>query len=444
MSAQQRALLPILFIGFITSFSMSTILPFLPQLVQDFRGSDFTLGDTGLLFGILGASYALFEMIGAPILGGWSDRIGRKKVLLISHFGSFVAWGIFAYAFYVDLDSDVAFTLPRFLSSSDGTPILVSLSLPLTVVLGARVLDGLTGGNVAVANSYLADITPEENSSDNFGKMAAASGLGFIVGPALAGILSGTSMGYVLPVFVAMGITAIGLVALAIMPDAEKVRSELGLKLEDCHGEQERKKRKIKLGQALKIQYIPIILALYFLVYFAFNLFYTAFPVHAEQSLEWDPARIGYYFSALSSLMIVVQLFVLPRVSKKFKPVTLIVVGLLILSLYFYFAIASNIYILFFALIFFAVGNGTMWPSFLGLMSRIAGPDIQGAIQGFGSSAGAAASVLGLLMGGLLYDWIGAETFLFTGIGLTIVAIGSLYLRTAKQNNIPEKSGELE
>lgn len=107
MSAQQRALIPILFIGFITSFSMSTILPFLPELVKDFRGDEFTLGNRGLLIGILGASYALFEMIGAPILSGWSDRIGRKKVLLISHFGSFVAWGIFAFAFFVDFDADL-------------------------------------------------------------------------------------------------------------------------------------------------------------------------------------------------------------------------------------------------------------------------------------------------------------------------------------------------
>lgn len=402
---------------------MSTILPFLPGLVDHFRGDEFELGGQGLVFGILGATYALFEMIGAPILGSWSDRIGRKKVLLISHTGSFLSWGVFALAFFVAEDQNVIY----------------GLSLPLTVVLCARILDGITGGNIAVANSYLADITPDEDSSDNFGKMAAASGLGFIIGPALAGVLGQTSLGYILPVYVAMGITAIGLVFLAYLPDAQKVRSELKLDLEDCKGFKEKNEKRLKLKDALSIKYIPQLLVLYFLVYFAFNLFYTAFPVHADHGLGWNSARLGIYFAVLSTLMIVVQLFVLPKVSKRFKPVTLIVVGLFILSAYFYFAMSDEITVLFMALLFFAVGNGTMWPSFLGLMSRVAGSKHQGAVQGFGSSAGALASVIGLVLGGILYDLIGAQTFLFTGIGLGIVALGSLLLKSAPQNKLPEK-----
>ncbi|KAB2814186.1 MFS transporter [Phaeocystidibacter luteus] len=425
MSAQQRALLPILFIGFITSFSMSTILPFLIYVVEDFRGSEFVWGDIGVVFGILGATYALFEMIGAPLLGAWSDKIGRKKVLIISHTGSFISWGIFALAFFVNPETNT----------------VLGLSLPLFVIFCARVLDGITGGNIAVANSYLSDITPDDKTSDSFGQMAAAGGLGFIIGPALSGFLGETSLGYLLPVLVAMGISGIGLIFLFFMKDAESVRKDLNLSLEDCHGYvEEQKSTKTTFTEALKIKYIPLLLLLYFLVYLAFNFFYTAFPVHAEGGLEWSVSQVGVYFATLSSLMFVIQLFVLPRVSKRVKPVTLIVGGLLILSLYFYLALSENTAILYLGLVFFALGNGTMWPSFLGFMSKVAGPKRQGTIQGYGSSAGAFASVVGLLLGGILYDTIGVYTFLFTAIGLGVVALISLYLKNAPQNSISKES----
>ncbi len=78
------------------------------------------------------------------------------------------------------------------------------ITLPLAVLFLARAVDGLTGGNVSVADAYVADISSDENRSRNFGKMGMASNLGFVIGPALAGILSGTVYGEILPVMVAM------------------------------------------------------------------------------------------------------------------------------------------------------------------------------------------------------------------------------------------------
>lgn len=416
MSKEQRATVPILFIGFITSFSMSTVLPFLVFVVKDYGGD-------GVMYGILGATYPLFEMIGAPILGGWSDRIGRKKVLLISHFGSFLSWIIFAGSFFLSADSHWA-----------------GLSLPLIVLFGSRVLDGITGGNIAVANAYLSDITPDEDNTKNFGRMAAASGLGFIIGPALAGVLGATSLGYLLPVLVAMGISATGLIFIYFMPDAKSVREELKLDYEDCKGYAEAHQTRIPLRRALKLPNIPMMLLLYFLIYLVFNLFYTSFPLYAEADLRWSSATIGIYFSVLSGLMIIIQLFVLPAMTKRFRPVTLLAGGLLVLSAYFYLVMVEEPVTLFAALAFFAIGNGLMWPAFLGLLSQIAGKDNQGTIQGYGSSAGALASVIGLIIGGLLFSLMGKWTFIFTGIGLGLIAVISLSLAGIPQNRISEKN----
>ena len=135
-------------------------------------------------------------MIGAPILGRWSDSFGRKKVLLISTAGTLIGWIIFLLALYVPkidlIDINTAF-IGAF-----------TLSLPLVVLFIARAIDGITGGNVSVANAYIADLSDDKTRSKNFGKMAISSNLGFIVGPALAGILGGTIYGNTLPVIVAV------------------------------------------------------------------------------------------------------------------------------------------------------------------------------------------------------------------------------------------------
>ena len=164
---------PILSVNFVGALGFSIVLPFLVFLVT-------RLGGNALVYGVMGATYSFFQLIGAPILGRWSDRYGRKRILLLSQLGTLASWGIFLIALFlpvttvVEVDSNVlgAFTL----------------TVPLIVLFVARALDGVTGGNVSVANAYLADVTDDANRSANFGKMAASSNLGFIFGPAIAGV----------------------------------------------------------------------------------------------------------------------------------------------------------------------------------------------------------------------------------------------------------------
>jgi MFS transporter, DHA1 family, tetracycline resistance protein len=193
---KQIPLYPLLLINFIGTLGFSIVLPFLVFLVIEFGGN-------AIVFGILAAMYPAFQLIGAPILGRWSDIYGRKKVLLLSHGGTLAGWIIFLFALFLPVENLFSIN-----SALIGTFVI---TLPLVMLFIARALDGITGGNVSVANAYLADISTDVNRSKNFGKMAISANLGFIVGPAIAGILGSTIYKEVLPVLAALVLTLITL-----------------------------------------------------------------------------------------------------------------------------------------------------------------------------------------------------------------------------------------
>jgi MFS transporter, DHA1 family, tetracycline resistance protein len=198
---EKNSLLPLLLITFIGTLGFSIVLPFLVFLVID-------LGGNAIVYGILSATYPAFQLIGAPLLGRWSDIYGRKKILLLSHGGTTVGWIIFLIALFLPINN---------LFSIDSTIIgTFIITLPLAALFLARAIDGLTGGNVSVADAYVADISSNENRSKNFGKMAISSNLGFIVGPALAGILGATVYGEALPVLAALILSSVVLVVIVL------------------------------------------------------------------------------------------------------------------------------------------------------------------------------------------------------------------------------------
>ena len=207
---KQVPLFPLLLTNFIATLGYSIVLPFLVFLVTRFGGNS-------IVYGLLAAIYPAFQLIGAPFLGRWSDTYGRKKVLLICNAGTLIGWIIFLFALFLPVKN---------LFSIDSA-ILGSfvLTLPLVVLFFARGLDGITGGNVSVANAYLADVSSDENRSKNFGKMAISSNLGFIVGPALAGILGGTVYKEILPVLAAVFISIIALFVIGFTLKESKSRA---------------------------------------------------------------------------------------------------------------------------------------------------------------------------------------------------------------------------
>ncbi len=415
-SPVSAALFPLLLVNFIGTLGYSILLPFLVVLV-------IKLGGNEVIYGILGACYSLFQFIGAPILGAWSDRYGRKKILLLSQAGTFVAWVVFM----------IALLIPRSIIAEVDSPILgvFMLSTPLLILFFARALDGITGGNVSVANAYLADITADADKKSNFGKMAASSNLGFIIGPAFAGILGATVLEELLPVIVAMLISLIAIVVIArLLPESSpcilakplddpKIKKILGQEHKECY--QMLAASPLSFRDALRLPNHAYILGLYFVIFLAFNFFYVAFPVHAMQQLGWSLMKLGIFFSLLGAMMIVVQGPVLSKLSGKVSDSTLAIIGSVLLSLNFFLFMSENDVLLFVAALLFAVGNGIMWPSFLAILSRVAGRKYQGAVQGYASSAGSLASIIGLLSGGVLYGIFGTQTFLLPAFVMLLI-----------------------
>ena len=398
---------PILSVNFVGALGFSIVLPFLVFLVT-------RLGGNALVYGVMGATYSFFQLFGAPILGRWSDRYGRKRILLLSQLGTLASWGIFLIALFLPVT-----TLIEVESNVLGA---FTLTVPLIVLFVARALDGATGGNVSVANAYLADVTDEADRSANFGKMAASSNLGFIFGPAIAGVLGATALGETLPVVAALLISLVASVIIAftledverctltVDPEQASVRKVLGQEQKECL--QLEGGPDLSIMQVLALPSIAPLLAVYFLVFLAFNFFYVAFPVHAATTLNWGLADTGVFFSFMGLAMVVVQGPVLKRVSGVWSDGFLILAGSLLLAASFLFFVSSSTALIYVGTALLALGNGVMWPSLLSVLSKATEQNVQGAVQGVAGSCGAVASIFGLLSGGLLYGIVGSRIFL--------------------------------
>ena len=286
----------------------------------------------------------------------------------------------------------------------------------------ARAIDGITGGNISIANAYLADLSSDETRSKNFGKMAISSNLGFILGPALAGILGGTIYGEILPVTAALILSLITLFVIVfllresrpssegkLVPEEGTIRKVFAQEPYSAIGP-----KKPRFKDIFKLKHISFLLLLYFFIFLGFNIYYAAFPTHAANDLKWTVPQLGIFYAVLSGIMVLVQGPVLRKALKKFSEEKLVVIGNLILGTGFILFVSNNIVSVGGALILFAVGNGLMWPSFMSILSRRAGSKLQGAVQGVAGSFGGLASIIGLTLGGFLYNSVGGATFLIT------------------------------
>ncbi|MDD9923616.1 MAG: MFS transporter, partial [Boseongicola sp.] len=360
------------------------------------------------------------------------------RVLLLIQLGTLISWGVFLIAFTLPATS-ILQVESRWLGD-------FVLTLPLLVLFLARAADGITGGNVSVSNAYLADITPEEERSKNFGQMAVSSNLGFVLGPALAGLLGATVLGEIVPVFAAFAISAIalaliqfGLVDVSPKTISETLEEPSACELYgqehkpayelDCH-------RSDGLPAILKLPHLPALLSVNFLVMLGFSFFYVAFPVHAVEGLGWSVTEIGGYFAGLSLAMIVVQGPVLSRVSERYEDRSLMFVGGLVLSVGFALLYSGSTGLIYLSALLVAVGNGLMWPTFMSVLSAAAGTRLQGAVQGFAQSAGAVASIIGLVAGGVLFVTLGATLFPLAAIIIVISAFLASTFRQSEQHSV--------
>ena len=174
MSGRKASLAVIFGIVFIDLIGFGIVIPVLPLYAERF-------GASPLVVGCLLAVYSLMQMVFAPILGRWSDRIGRRPVLLVSIIGSSIGF------------------------------LLMGMARALPLLFMGRIIDGITGGNISTAQAYIADITPAHERSKGMGLIGAAFGLGFIFGPAIGGVMSHFSLSA--PLLFAAGLAAVNAVA---------------------------------------------------------------------------------------------------------------------------------------------------------------------------------------------------------------------------------------
>ena len=417
----QPSIFPLLLVNFIGTLGYSIIMPFLVFLVTRFGGN-------AIIYGVLGSVYPAFQLFGAPILGKWSDTHGRRKILLLSQAGTLLSWVIFLVALLLPITA-----LAQFDSTSLG---LFTITVPLLILFVARALDGLTGGNVSVANAYLADISDDSNRKANFGKLAASGNLGFIVGPLLAGSLGATSFGEIIPVIAAIAISLVAVfVIYKYLPESncapvdehlqpEGLEKMLSQEHKDCY--QVEGTEKVRLKDVMKIKHMPYMFLLYFLIFLGFNIFYTAFPIHAIKGMNWSIMHLGVFFSILGGLMVAVQGPLLTYLSKKTSDEVLVVIGSFILGFQFILLSTGNIYLVYLSTVFFALGNGLMWASFLSILAKIPPPKYQGYVQGVANSFGSLASIIGLIVGGFIYSTLGSTTFLLAAAVFFIVFVACL------------------
>jgi DHA1 family tetracycline resistance protein-like MFS transporter len=282
---QRRSLITIFIIVFIDLLGFSLILPLLPYYAEEF-------GASAALTGFLVAAYAAAQFIGAPILGRISDRVGRRPVLLISLAGTLVGFLLLGFA------PSLGTGLARWIRP--GSPTLAP-ELTLGVMFLSRMLDGLTGGNISVAQAYITDVTDASNRARGLGMIGAAFGLGFIIGPAVGGTLS--AHGYAVPAFAAAGLSFVNLLAVfAWLPEsltaerreALSALSRPSFTLAAMLGAL----RRPRVGPLLHIR-----------VFFglASSMFQTIFALYAQSRLGLTAQSTGYVLAYVGILAVLIQ-----------------------------------------------------------------------------------------------------------------------------------------
>ncbi|MFH0772957.1 MAG: MFS transporter [bacterium] len=372
MKQNNKPLLTIFLIVFVDLLGFGIVLPLLPYIAEKYQASPLTIG-------ILGATYSLFQLIAGPLLGRLSDRYGRKKLLAISQIGSAIGY------------------------------LILGLANNLPLLFLARIIDGITGGNISITQAYIADITTKENRAKGMGVIGAAFGLGFIFGPAIGGFLAKYNYGY--PGFFAMGVSIITVI-LTIVVLPETVKSS------------ERKnepKAQVtfqefwKIASATNIQYLIIV---FFLMNSAFSMMQGTFALWTQKRFNFGPEQNGYIFAFVGILAVIAQLKLLPLLVKQFKERTLLNYSSLFFGLGFaLIPFVPNPWYLMITQALIVFGNSMANPAIQALASESVPKEEYGETLGFLQSAGSLGRIIGPVLGGLLFGSLGMNSpFFFAAI----------------------------
>jgi MFS family permease len=418
-AATTRTLLPLIVVNFLSSLGFSVVMPFLVFLVTGLGGNAFVMG-------VIGAAFSVCQLVGAPWLGGLSDRVGRKRVLLYSQLGGLVAWAIFVLAL-------LAPHVELFRVASPLTGSFVVL-LPVLLIAVSRATDGLINGSISVANAYLADVTTGAERKSSFARLGVAASLGFVIGPFAAGFVARGERGVLVLVLVAMALSGMGafvvwrfLPSVARSPSAvdhaaplAAAHQALGGGPKACVAQHEARS---SLGELLSLPGTKRMVGLYFLVFLGFSIFTTVLPMHAVVNLHWTSDRLGALFGVLSLALIATQALLLPPLAKRFSDGALAASGSTAVALAYVAVAQFGVPGAFASAALYGLGNGLMWPSYLAMLSETGPVSARGRLQGVASSAGSVASVTGMLGSGGAFATFGRGTFFVAAAALGAAAV---------------------
>lgn len=367
---KRTPLLIIFLTVFIDLMGFGILIPLLPSFASEQLGvSDFGIG-------ILVACFSLVQFIFNPILGSLSDRYGRRPVIVISL--------IFTVASY----------------------ILFSFATSFVLLLLSRILGGLGGSNIAVAQAYIADVTPKHERSKGMGIIGAAFGLGFVFGPLIGGILSD----YFIAGITSAGFSFIAFIfALMFLKESNLSKNkdrQLSVKIFDINA----------VKQVLHKKDLGVLVILFFAVTFSFANTYGIFALLGFKEYQFTNAQIGYQYAILGIVSAIIQGAFIKTISARFAEKKIIIAGtfLLIFGLGLM-PYGQNFLGLSIIVTVLSIGSGILNPTLLSMISKYSPEDEQGTVLGINQSLSALARVLGPLWGGFTFDYFGHQYPFLTG-----------------------------
>jgi len=378
---------------FIDMVGFGIIIPMTPFWAERF-------GASPALVTLLFATYSAFALVFSFVWGWVSDRWGRKPVLILSLMGSVTS---FAW---------------------------LGLADALWMLFAARALGGIFGANIAVAQAYVADITPPEDRAKGMGMMGAAFGLGFTIGPAIGGLLAGpdpANPDFRTPFFVAAGISFIAVVVGIVFlrePERHAATSVPRGVIERFRG----------FATVMSHPRIAWPIAVIVMMAFAMAGLESTYALWTERAHGWGPRETGYFFAYIGVLLVLIQGGLVRVAAKRFDEATCAPAATVAMT----FGIGmipwcDTIWLVYLSGALIALGFGIGNPMLNALISKGAPGDIQGAVLGASQSAQSLCRVLGPITAGALFSVFGRDMPYYVGGAIMVFAtIAALRIAAAR------------
>jgi len=402
------------------------ILPILPlYATENFGASVFQAA-------LLSTAFFAAQFIAAPVLGRLSDRFGRRPVLMVSQLGTTLSFILFLFADQIGVWLDSI--------GLGNSAMTVGLGGGLFMLFFARSLDGITGGNITTAQAYISDITTEEERTQSLGMLSAARGTGFILGPAVGGMLSGINVHA--PFIAAVVITfATFLLTFFILGESlppEKRESE------------DQPAPAFSIRDTLTNPNLFLLILLGFLAISAFSALPPTFTLYVDRVIfpEISEAglvaqRVGFMLMFSGVFSVFTQLVLLKRLVKRFGEKRLVLVGFTVWGLGMVaFPLVDNVFWLTGMLAPYAFSRGVIDPSLQSLVTRFSTEKNRGRVLGIYQSGQSLAFIMGPIWAGYVFEAVSPKSVFWFAAGFLFVGwLFALRLQgVSKDSKMPDKA----